>query len=127
MREFLLKGKSVERISYEVLCLRLRDTYKTGSTKTELDVIKPLIEAEKVFVEDVGTTVSGGKQETDFSLRTFLVLLDQRLEQCRATFITTNKSVEELSKSFDPRVASRLQQACEIIQLLGKDRRAKQK
>ncbi len=124
MRDFLLRGKGVLRISYELLCLELRDTYKPGSMRTELGVVQPLIGAEKLFIEDVGTTVSGGKQETDFSLRTFLVLLDQRLECYRATFITTNKSVEELGKSFDPRIASRLQQACDVVHLTGKDRRA---
>lgn len=123
MRDFLLNGRKVRRTTYEMLCLQLRDTYKPSSTKTELEVVQPLIEAEKLFLEDVGTTVSVGSQETDFSLRTFLLVLDQRLEHCRATFITTNKSVEQLTKSFDPRVASRLQQGCEIIHLSGEDRR----
>lgn len=123
MRNFLLVGRKVYRITYEMLCLQLRDTYKVGSTKTELDVVRPLIETDKLFLEDVGTTVSIGSQETDFSLRTFLLVLDQRLEHCRATFITSNKSVEQLAKSFDPRVASRLQQGCEVIHLTGEDRR----
>jgi DNA replication protein DnaC len=125
LRSFLLDGRKANRISYEMLCLRLRDTYKDGSTKTEFGVIQNLIETDKLFLEDVGTTVSGGNQEKDFSLRTFLVLLDQRLEHCRATFITTNKPVEELAKSFDPRVSSRLQQGCEIVHLTGADRRAR--
>jgi len=41
-----------------------------------IDVIKPLLAADKLFIEDVGTTVSMGKQESDFSLRTFLVILE---------------------------------------------------
>jgi DNA replication protein DnaC len=123
MRYLLFENCEVKRISYEMLCLQLRDTYKPGSTKTELDVIEPLVAAEKLFIEDVGTTVSTGQQESDFSLRTFLVLLDQRLENCRPTFITTNKSIEEFGKSFDQRIASRLQQACEIVHLTGEDRR----
>lgn len=122
-RHYYSEGWDIARISYEMLCLQIRDTYKPGTAQTELDVIKPLVEADKLFLEDVGVTVSIGQQESDFSLRTFLVLLDQRLEQCRATFVTTNKSIEELSRSFDQRIASRLQQACEIVQLTGDDRR----
>jgi DNA replication protein DnaC len=118
-----LNGHKVARIEYEMLCLRIRDTFKPGSADTELSVIRPYINAEVLCIEDLGTTVSTGAQESDFSLRTFLVLLDQRLEWCRPTFITTNKSVEELGKSFDPRVASRLCQACEVVQLTGRDRR----
>ncbi|MBN1508747.1 MAG: hypothetical protein JW955_18000 [Sedimentisphaerales bacterium] len=71
----------------------------------------------------MGTTVRWDKQESDFSLRTFLVLLDQRLEACRPTFITTNKPLEQLGESFDDRTASRLIQACRIVKLEGRDRR----
>jgi DNA replication protein DnaC len=41
-----------------------------------------------------------------------------------ATFVTTNKSVEELARSFDQRIASRLQQACEVVQIRGRDKRS---
>ena len=126
MKELIRKNPNTKiiRIAYEMICLKLRDTYKQGSKKTELDIIEPLIDVDKLFIEDVGTTVSVGQQESDFSLRTFLVLLDSRLEQCKQTFITTNKSVEELSKSFDSRIAGRLKQMCEVICLKGKDKRS---
>lgn len=123
MRMFLVKGKRCRRVLYDFLCLQLRDTYKPKSAQTELGVIQPLIAIDKLFIEDVGTTVSLGRQESDFSLRTFLLLIDQRLENKRATFITTNKNFEELAKSFDERVASRLRACCEIVHLTGKDRR----
>jgi DNA replication protein DnaC len=116
-------GWDVARITYEMLALQIRDSYKPGSTQTELDVLKPLMAADKLILEDVGTTVTVGKVESDFSLRTFLVLLDSRLEHCRATYVTSNKSIEELGKSFDQRIASRLQQACKVIRLEGKDKR----
>ena len=64
-----------------------------------------------------------GQQESDFSLRTLLVLLDHRIEQNLATFVTTNKTIEDLAWSFDQRVASRLRQACEIVEIRGADRR----
>jgi DNA replication protein DnaC len=124
MRLLIMQGRSVRRLSWELLCLQLRDTFRPGCTESLSDVITPLIAFDGLFLEDIGTTVSTGKQESDFSLRTFLVLLDQRLEACRPTFVTTNQNVEQLAKSFDERVASRLQQACEVIHLTGEDRRA---
>lgn len=127
MRHYFLEGFDVVQVGYEMLCLEIRDTFKAGSTKGEIDVIKPLVAADKLFIEDVGTTVSIGQQESDFSLRTFLVILDERLRNCSPTYITTNKSVEELGKSFDARIASRLQQACEIVQLTGEDPQGGQK
>lgn len=123
MRMFWLRGRSCRRILYDFLCLCLRDTYKPKSTQTELSIIQPLIKVDKLFIEDVGTTVSPGRQESDFSLRTFLLLIDQRLESKKATFITTNRNFEELASSFDERVASRLRACCEIVHLTGRDKR----
>lgn len=121
MRHYLLRNCSVKRISYDRLCLEIRDTYHTGHS--EKDFIKPYTEVDKLLIEDVGTTVGVGSQESDFSLRTFLMILDYRLEHCQPVFITTNKSITELSKSFDERVSSRLRQACEIIPISGRDKR----
>lgn len=121
MRSYKLKGQTVKRISYEGLCLDIRDTYNTG--RSEKDLVKKYQEVDKLLIEDVGTTVGTGSQESDFSLRTFLLILDYRLEHCQPTYITANKSVDELGKSFDGRVASRLRQACEIIPVAGKDKR----
>lgn len=123
MRQYLNDGFECLRVNWEELCLSLRDTYKPNSKKTEFDIIKKLVEVDKLFIEDIGTTVSNNRQESDFNLRTLLVTLDKRLECCRATFITTNKSVEQLGDSFDQRIASRLQQACIVIRLAGQDKR----
>jgi len=121
MRHYRLKDFKVERIIYENLCLEIRDTYNT--VHSERHLIKRYQEVDKLLLEDVGTTVGMGGQESDFSLRTFLLILDYRLEHCKPTFITTNKSVDELGKSFDERVASRLREACEIIPVSGRDKR----
>lgn len=122
-REYLSQGFTAARTGYEMLCLQLRDTFKSKAAETELSVIKPYLQADKLFIEDIGTTKSEGALESDFSVRTLLVLLDYRLENCLATFLTGNRPVEELAKTFDERVASRLLQACEVVKLTGADKR----
>ena len=107
-RHFILKRKKVVRVSYEMLCLQIRDTYKQGSRLTELDVIRPMMDCDCLIIEDIGSTTSIGRNESDFSNRTIFVLLDSRLEACRPTFISTNKSRKNLEASFDERIASRL-------------------
>lgn len=107
-RQHISEGYIVKRIHYEVLCLKLRDTFNPKATQTEWSIIEPLLNCDKLYIEDVGTSKSIGKTESDFSLRTFLVLLDMRMECCRPTFITSNKSVENLTDSFDQRVGDRL-------------------
>jgi IstB-like ATP binding protein len=117
------EGWEFRRITYERLCLDIRATYDGGAGTSERTIMEPFWTVPKLFIEDVGVTVSLGQQESDFSLRTFTTLLDRRLEQCRATFITSNKSLEELAESFDVRVASRLCEACDIVRVMGVDRR----
>lgn len=107
-RSLILHHKKVIRLTYEMLCLQIRDTYKQGSKLTELDVIRPLIACDYLFVEDVGSTTSIGKDESDFSNRTFYVVLDSRMEACKPTFISTNKSKANFTAGFDDRVSSRL-------------------
>jgi DNA replication protein DnaC len=107
-RYLIFKGRKVVRITYEMLCLHIRDTYNQRSAQTELGVIRPLINCDCLIIEDIGSTASIGKGESDFSIRTFFVLLDSRLEACRPTFVSTNKSRQNLVASFDERIASRL-------------------
>ena len=121
-KKYIAEGFTIERTHYETLCLRLRDTYNRNATQTEWGIIEPLLECDKLFIEDVATTKTIGKLETDFSLRTFLVLLDMRMEHCRPTFITTNKSVENLASSFDERIGDRLR-VFKVFKLSGKSKR----
>ena len=121
-KKHIISGYIVKRIHYEVLCLRLRDTFNPKATQTEWNIFEPLLNCDMLYIEDVGTSRDIGKQESEFSLRTFYVLLDMRLECCRPTFITTNKSVENLTASFDERIGDRLR-IFKVIKLGGKSKR----
>jgi hypothetical protein len=115
-------GFDVDRVQWELLCLKIRETY--GRHKyTEIDVLDPFLSTDVLVLEDVGVTVSDGQIESDFSLRMLLLILDHRLENMKPTFLTSNKGIESIAKSFDQRIGSRLHQACEIIRLDGPDRR----
>lgn len=122
LRMAIAQGKNPIRITYEQFCLDIRSTYSPGSTRTENMVIKPLLDCGVLFLEDVGTTKSIGGKESDFSLRSLLVILDHRLEHCKRTVITTNKNVSNLAKSFDERIGSRLS-TFKVIHMNGRDRR----
>ena len=125
MRRYILSGLSVRRIQWGMLTLELRDTFGQGGT--EFLALKPYFESDILLLEDVGTTVSIDVRETDFVLRTLLLLLDERLENCRVTFVTSNKSPEQLGRSFDSRVESRLYACCEIQSVASADKRRSKK
>lgn len=120
---FYRKGFTVERVRYGELCAMIRSTFQPKAIETEYDIINRFCTPDKLFIEDIGTIVSVGKTESDFSVNTLYEILDKRIEACKATFVTTNKSIEELSRSFNSRVASRLRYSCEIIHLTGEDKR----
>lgn len=120
-RHFAIGGCSVKRVKWDRLCLDIRSGYDGGGS--ESTVIEPLVSADKLILEDLGSSVSVGKRESDFAVRTLLMLLDERLEKCRATFISSNKPLEEIEKSFDQRIVSRLRAMCEVIKIAGTDKR----
>jgi DNA replication protein DnaC len=101
-------NKTFHRISYELLCMKIRDSFKSTSDKSEYELILPYIQYDFLAIEDLGSTRPIGSIESEFSLRIFYAILDVRLENFRPTFITTNKTIENLRDSFDERIASRL-------------------
>jgi len=121
-KKFISNGLLCKRMSYELLCLKLRDTFKPSSIESEWGIIEPLINCDRLFLEDIGTTKSIDSKESDFSLRTLLVIVDLRIEHCKPTFISSNKSLENLAKSFDDRIGDRLK-LYKIIKMEGKSKR----
>jgi len=120
---YIYTGFTTSFVNYDGLCSRIRSTYQAGAKETEFDIIKHLYQPDKLFIDDVGVTVSNQNQESDFSLRIFYAIIDKRMINLKPTYITTNKPIEDMAKSFDKRISSRLRQCCKIVQLKGKDKR----
>lgn len=144
-RKYILKGFDVRRINWDVLALRIKATFGGATYKhktesggatydygededgevmnTQWDIMKPFLQADMLFIEDVGTGRSIGREESDFVISTFTTLLNERYENDLPTFITSNKSLDEIAKSFDERIADRINEVCKIVKLSGKNRR----
>jgi len=123
--DYFVAGFSIKYMTFEWFALQVRDVFRPNSGLSEAMMIQPLCDADVLFLDDVGTTVSSEGQETDFSLRLLLVVLDTRIKNCLPTYITANKTVEQLRDTFDDRIASRLLEACTVVKLTGEDRRQK--
>lgn len=119
IRCYIYEGYECRRLNFDDFCVSVRATYSPKSKKTEEEMIEPLKNIDKLFIDDLGLR---GKEESDFVYSTFYSILNKRQERRLSTFITSNKSIEQLAKTFDARVASRLQTAL-IIELSGDDRR----
>lgn len=115
-------GAQVRRVTWGDLVRDLRDTFSRKGVSVK-SITDPLRNCDVLFMEDIGTSTSLNAQETDFNISELLNIIDNRWERCRPTWITSNKSIEQIRDSFDERIASRLKKICEEYFIEGKDRR----
>lgn len=120
-KDLIRKDKKCCMLDYDWFGLEIRSTYQKSATATELAITNKYVDPEYLFIDDVGVTATD--KESEFSRRTFTTLLNRRINHQKPTFITSNKSLGGLAKSFDARIASRLAFACVSYELKGKDRR----
>lgn len=118
IRYYIYEGYKCWRINFDDFCVEVRSTMSPASKITEWEMIKPLKEVDKLFIDDLGLK----PEETQFTYGTLYSILNKRQERMLPTFISSNKTIEQLGRTFDVRIASRLKTAL-VIKLTGKDRR----
>ncbi len=120
---FITNGLKVRIVRYSDLCMELRRCFDGRSERSEGQIIEGYCSVDKLIIDDLGTSVRATGRQSDFRVAVMLQITDKRLRDCRATYITNNKPMEYVEKEFDPTLASRLNEACEIVKLTGSDRR----
>lgn len=121
LRLYYFQGYTCSKINFDDFCVQVRSTMSPASKKTEWDMIEPLKNDDLLVIDDLGLRA---KMETDFAYVTLYSILNKRQERMLPTFISSNKSIEQLGQTFDARIASRLRTAV-VIEMKGKDRRKK--
>ena len=111
----------VVRARWEDVLSSFRSTFNCGE-QTEQNIIERYTRADAIVLEDVGVGSGPDSVESPFVTKTFMSILDGRVEACRPTFITTNKRPIDLAKSFDARIESRLR-LLDWIGIGGRDQR----
>ena len=119
LRHYVYCGYDCRRITFDTFCVQLRSTFAASSTQSEWDAIKPLIECDILFIDDLGLK---SKEETEFAYVTLYTILNNRQEKMLPTVISSNRGIEALKNKFDSRIASRLNTATPI-EFTGEDRR----
>lgn len=71
-----------------------------------------------LFIDDIGVEL-----ELDSSRVIMYGIIDERYKNKLSTTFASNLSLPELSKKYDARIAGRIQESCEIINITGKDHR----
>jgi DNA replication protein DnaC len=74
-----------------------------------------------VILDDIGA-----EKPTDFVAETLYVVINRRYEDMLPTIFTSNLDIRELALRIGDRSASRIVEMCEVVKLIGKDRRLPQ-
>lgn len=120
IRQKKARGKFYE--TSELLRL-LRETYGTSTRINEMDILRPVMEAELLVLDDLGQ-----EKTSDWVQETIGLVINTRYASRRPTIITTN--LEDGPDSSDPnsfayrvglRTRSRLKEMCDWVPMSGVD------
>lgn len=123
IRKHVYEGYLCERINFDSFCVKVRSTFSPAAKTTAWDMTEKLKSVDKLFIDDLGLRSA---PESQFAYDTFYDILNKRQERMLPTYISSNKTIEQLGKTFDLRIASRLRMAM-AIEMKGGDRRVKEK
>jgi DNA replication protein DnaC len=69
----------------------------------------------------------GAEKRTDWVLEQLYSIINERWQEQRSIIVTTNLfDVDELRDQIGPRTVSRLHEMCDLIPIMGRDRRMQQ-
>lgn len=85
------------------LLLKIRSSFREGSTISESDLIDQFTRSSLLILDDLGA-----EKTTEYSITTLGLIIDRRLRYNRQTLITTNLTLAEIEDKLSARIASRL-------------------
>jgi DNA replication protein DnaC len=123
---------------YRDLLKQVQNSYNATVRETELEVLRPVFEAEVLVLDELGAA-----KPTDWVWDTVAHILNTRYNDRRTTIITTNYAnlgplgtetgprglmrEETLGDRIGERMRSRLQEMCVVVEMQGEDFRQKVK
>jgi len=93
---------------YRSLLRAIKGSYHPDTQETEMEVLKPVLDAEPLVLDDLG-----GENPTLWVLDTFFYILNHRYNENKLTIITTNYSDRGEKASTSPTIRKRYERAPE--------------
>ena len=116
-RAALKAGRSVAIYSLPRLLNEIRDVSHSNE-RSHLDLLDRLTDVDLLHIDDVGA-----ERTTDWVLEELYSIVNGRYEAQKSMVITTNNDPEALAAQIGARTVSRLVEMCDLVQLIGEDRR----
>lgn len=105
-------------ITVASLLMELRNSFRDGAAKSEMEIIDHYSSANIVVLDDLGV-----EKSSEFTIQSLYIIIDKRYSEMRPTIITSNLTLEEVAEKVGDRIASRIAGMCRVIELKGRDRR----
>jgi DNA replication protein DnaC len=132
LKEIIKKGIHARFCDYRELLKQIQNSYNPSVQATELDVLRPVFEAEVLLLDDLGAV-----KPSEWVWDTVSLVLNTRYNDNLTTIITTNfmdgpasgvgparaAREETLGDRIGERMRSRLFEMCRLVQVMGKDYR----
>jgi DNA replication protein DnaC len=100
------------------LSLKIKNSFK--DEKNIEDEVDYLCRCNYLFIDDFGA-----EKMTDFLFENIYKIIDRRYENGLPIYLSSNFSLKELAEKSGDRIASRIAEMCEIINMSGQDKRIK--
>ena len=121
-----IRRKGARAMFFETreLLKTVRDTYNSQVDETELDVLRPVLEADLLVLDDIGA-----EKKSEWVEETLGLIVNTRYSERRVTIFTTNLRDAEntepnsVALQLGLRIRSRLKEMCEWVEIAGPDTR----
>lgn len=100
------------------LLLDIKEVFSGNQKVSEREIISRYSDYEPLYIDDLGS-----EKTTEWTLQTLYAIIDERYRSFSQTIITSNLPLAKLEGKLGDRIASRIAEMCEVIELKGKDRR----
>jgi DNA replication protein DnaC len=115
-------GKSVAIYSMPRLLSDIKETYEDRSETSYMQLFERLVSVDLLHIDDLGA-----EKRTEWVLEQLYSIINERWQEQRSVVVTTNLiDVDELRDQIGPRTVSRLHEMCDLIPIMGRDRRMRQ-
>jgi DNA replication protein DnaC len=115
-------GRSVAIYSLPRLLSDIKETYEDRSESSYMQLFERVVGVDLLHIDDLGA-----EKRTDWVLEQLYSIINERWQEQRSIIVTTNLfDVDELRDQIGPRTVSRLHEMCDLIPIMGRDRRMQQ-
>jgi len=115
-------GRSVAIYSMPRLLSDIKETYEDRSERSYMELFERVVGVDLLHIDDLGA-----EKRTDWVLEQLYSIINERWQEQRSIVVTTNLvDVDELRAQIGPRTVSRLHEMCDLIPIMGRDRRMQQ-